>query len=131
MLTHRRKVEKTDSPVLAGVLAQIGNNLLKQAKWSEAEPMLRECLAIRDKVVPDDWSRFNTMNQLGGALLGRGRYAEAEPLLLSGYDGMKARAAKIPRRPSPGCPRRPSGSCDFTMPGASPKRPLRGRGGSA
>ncbi len=104
VLTHRRKVEKTDSPVLAGVLAQIGNNLLKQAKWSEAEPMLRECLAIRDKVVPNDWSRFNTMNELGGALLGRGRYAEAEPLLLSGYDGMKARAAKIPPAAKPRVP---------------------------
>ena len=52
--------------------------------------------------VPDDWSRFNTMSQLGGSLLGQGRYAEAEPLVVPGYEGMKAREAKIP---APGKPR--------------------------
>jgi hypothetical protein len=34
---------------------------------------------------------------LGGALLGQKKYAEAEPLLLKGYEGMKAREAKIPK----------------------------------
>ncbi len=33
---------------------------------------------------------------LGGALLGQKKYADAEPLLLSGYEGMKQRAAQIP-----------------------------------
>ena len=46
---------------------------------------------------PDDWPRFNAMSLLGGALLGQGRYAEAEPLIVAGYEGMKAREAKIPR----------------------------------
>ncbi len=36
------------------------------------------------------------MSLLGGALLGQGRYAEAEPLVIGGYEGMKAREAKIP-----------------------------------
>jgi hypothetical protein len=36
------------------------------------------------------------MSKLGGALLGQGRYAEAEPLITQGYEGMRARAAKIP-----------------------------------
>ena len=69
---------------------------MKQSRWSEAEPILRECLAIRDKVIPDLWQRFNTMSQLGGALLGQGRYAQAEPLIVGGYEGLKAREAKIP-----------------------------------
>jgi hypothetical protein len=64
--------------------------------WSEAEPVLRECLAIRATALPDDWSRFNTMSQLGGALLGQGRCAEAEPLVVPGYEGLKARANRIP-----------------------------------
>ena len=42
------------------------------------------------------------MSSLGGALLGQGRHAEAEPLIVSGYEGMKAREAKIP---PPGKPR--------------------------
>ena len=33
---------------------------------------------------------------LGGALLGQKKYAEAEPLLVSGYEGMHDRVAKIP-----------------------------------
>jgi hypothetical protein len=75
---------------------------MKQARWTEAEPLLRECLAIRAKAAPDDWSRFNTMSLLGEALLGRGQYPEAEPLVVPGYEGMKAREAAIP---PPGRPR--------------------------
>ena len=29
-------------------------------------------------------------------MLGQGKYAEAEPLVVGGYEGMKAREAKIP-----------------------------------
>jgi hypothetical protein len=56
---------------------------------------LREGLAIRAKATPDDWSRYEAMSLVGGALLGQGRYAEAEPLLVQGYEGMKAREARI------------------------------------
>jgi eukaryotic-like serine/threonine-protein kinase len=34
---------------------------------------------------------------LGGSLLGQKQYAAAEPLLLAGYEGMKQRAADIPK----------------------------------
>ena len=34
--------------------------------------MLRECLAIREKAMPDDWLRFNAMSLLGGACWARG-----------------------------------------------------------
>jgi tetratricopeptide (TPR) repeat protein len=95
-LARRRKTEKPDSPLLAGDLAMLGRNLLKRSRWPEAEPILRECLAIREKAIPDDYRRFNTASLLGGALLGQGKYAEAEPLVIGGYDGMKAREAKIP-----------------------------------
>src|SRR5207248_1672140 len=70
--------------------------LLKEQKWAEAEPVLRECLKIRAAKLPDDWSTFNTRSLLGASLLGQKKYAEAEPLLLSGYEGMTARAATIP-----------------------------------
>jgi hypothetical protein len=77
-------------------MAQLGHVLLQQEKWSEAEPVLRACLAVREKAQPGVWSTFNTRAQLGGALLGQGRYAEAEPLVVAGYEGMQARAATIP-----------------------------------
>jgi eukaryotic-like serine/threonine-protein kinase len=73
-----------------------GPVLLEQKKWTDAEPLLRECLAIREKTRPDAWSTFNTQSMLGGALLGQKQYAEAEPLLLEGYEGMKAREKTIP-----------------------------------
>ncbi len=57
-------------PAYAGALAQFGVNLLHQKKWTDAEPLLRECLAIREKNQPDAWQTDNTKSLLGGALLG-------------------------------------------------------------
>jgi hypothetical protein len=90
-----------ESPELAGMLAQIGMSHLQQKKWAEAEPLLRECLAIREKFQPEEWTTFNTRSTLGGSLLGQKKYALAEPLILSGYEGMKAREAKIPPQGMP------------------------------
>src|SRR5262245_54876968 len=86
----------SNSPQLAGMLAQISFGLLKQKKWCEAEPLLRECLAIREKSLPDAWLTFNTQSMLGGLLLGQKKYAEAEPLLLQSYEEMKKREVTIP-----------------------------------
>jgi tetratricopeptide (TPR) repeat protein len=97
----RQRFGPTD-PRTAGILAPLGLSLIQQARWAEAEPILRECLAIREKVQPDEWTTFNTRSLLGGSLLGRKAYAEAEPLIVSGYEGMKAREARIP---PPGRPR--------------------------
>jgi hypothetical protein len=85
-----------DSVVYANELAALGTNLLLQQKLSDAEAVLRPCLAIREKKQPDAWTTFNSRSALGGALLGQKKYADAEPLLLAGYTGLKARAAKIP-----------------------------------
>ncbi len=74
----------------------LGLSLIQQAKWAEAEAILRECLAIREKSQPDGWTTFNTRSLLGGSLLGQKKYAEAEPLIVAGYEGMKAREARIP-----------------------------------
>ena len=63
----------------------------------EAEPLLRECLAIREKTQPDDWQTFDAQSLLGGALLGQKKYAEAEPLLLPGIRGHEAAGEGDPR----------------------------------
>ena len=85
-----------DSLPFAGQLASLGLNLLQQRKALDAEHVLRDCLAIRQNKVPDDWTTFNTKSALGGALLAQKKFADAEPLLLKGYEGMKQRDAKIP-----------------------------------
>lgn len=95
------------SPAYADELAALGRLLLRQAKWAEAEPKLRECLAIREKTQPDAWTTFHAMSVLGGALLSQAAraeddgkktklLAEAEPLLLKGLHGMEQRASAIP-----------------------------------
>ena len=99
-LPEARKTLPKDSPQLTGMLAAIGLGLLQQKKWTEAEPLLRECLAIREKSQPDGWSTFNTKSLLGGALLGQKKYADAEPLLLAGYEGMKQRENTMPPQAS-------------------------------
>jgi TolA-binding protein len=82
---------------MVDVLASLGLCLLKSGKPADAEPVLRECLAIRDKKQPDDWMTFNTKSLLGAALLGQKKYTDAEPLLLAGYEGMKKRLDTRPQ----------------------------------
>ncbi len=96
MLADARRSLPAGSPQLAGVLAQSGFALLQAKAFADAEPLLRECLAIREKAEPDAWTTFNMQSLLGGALLGQKKPGEAEPLLLKGYEGMKARAKSIP-----------------------------------
>jgi hypothetical protein len=69
--------------------------LLKQQRYAEAEPLLRECLKFREQNEANDYLTFYTKSLLGGSLLGQKKYAEAEPLLLAGYEGMKQREGKI------------------------------------
>jgi hypothetical protein len=95
-LDHVKATAGADSLDYANELAEHGQNLLVQKEWSEAERLLRECLAIRQKHLGagdpgSGWLVFNTMSLLGGALLGQQKYAEAEPLLVKGYEGLKAR----------------------------------------
>ena len=96
LLEETREQYGPADPRTAGRMAQLGLNLLNQKKWTEAETLLRECLAIREKIEPEVWSTFGVKSMLGGALLGQKRYADAEPLLTQGYQGLKQRAAKIP-----------------------------------
>jgi eukaryotic-like serine/threonine-protein kinase len=93
-VTRRRKTEKPGSHLLAGDLGNLGGILLKQAKWSEAEPLLRASPAIRVKMILNDHRRFNVESLFGGVLFGQEKYAEAEPLVVGGYEGMKARQAR-------------------------------------
>ena len=51
-LPEARKALPNDSPQLAGLLAQIGLGMLEQKRWTEAEPLLRQCQAIRERLSP-------------------------------------------------------------------------------
>jgi serine/threonine protein kinase/tetratricopeptide (TPR) repeat protein len=96
VLRRRKNKKAPDQSDTMAAMGGLGLALLRLQKHAEAEPLLRECLAIREKTQPDLWTTFNTQSLLGGALLGQKKYAEAEPLLLAGYEGMKQRRKSIP-----------------------------------
>ena len=96
-LKLRKPILGPDHPDTVGTMAQLGSLLIEKRLFTEAEPLLRECLAIREKTKPDDWKTFNTRRMLGSALLGQKKYADAEPLLSKGYEGMKEREKSIPK----------------------------------
>jgi tetratricopeptide (TPR) repeat protein len=73
------------------LLTRLGRAYLAQKKWSEAEPCLRECVAIWERRPDDFWMKCDAQSLLGESLLGQKKYAEAEPLLLKGYEGLKER----------------------------------------
>jgi hypothetical protein len=77
-------------------LAELGKILVDQERYAPAEPILRECLTIRTKEMPENWLRFNAASMLGGALLGQKKYDEAKPFLLAGYEGMKKHKNQVP-----------------------------------
>ena len=96
LLAAARKDLPAGNLELGGLLARIGLVHLQMEKYAESEPLLRECLAIREKAQADSWLTFNTYSLLGNALLGQKKYAEAEPLLIKGYEGMEQRFTSIP-----------------------------------
>ena len=87
--------ERLSPYALSRHLALLGTVLLDTEPVA-AEPVLRECLKIREKLSPNDWTTANTKSMLGGALLAQGRAAEAEPLLTAGYAGLLRGVDKIP-----------------------------------
>jgi serine/threonine protein kinase len=71
-------------------------NLLRQKKWAEGEPLLRDYLILCENSHPDAWTTFHVKSLLGGCLSMQKNYAAAEPLLLEAYEGLKKREASIP-----------------------------------
>jgi hypothetical protein len=100
-LSDTRKHLKPDSPQLADQLAVAGSQLLGLKEFASAEPILRECLVLREKLVTTNqvlpWRVASAKSMLGGALLGQKKYADVEPLLLAGYDGLQKDEKLIPR----------------------------------
>jgi tetratricopeptide (TPR) repeat protein len=76
---------------LAGALMPLGRALTAVGKAADAEPILRECLAIRERTQPDTWPLATAQAVLGATLLERKQYEEAERRLRAGFDGMRDR----------------------------------------
>jgi tRNA A-37 threonylcarbamoyl transferase component Bud32 len=73
---------------LAESLEDLALVLFAEGRPAEAEGLLRECLAIREKKALYVWRKHRTEARLGVCLLAQKEFAEAEPWLLSGYEGL-------------------------------------------
>jgi tetratricopeptide (TPR) repeat protein/tRNA A-37 threonylcarbamoyl transferase component Bud32 len=95
LAAYRQQFPPRSSALLSALFGR-GSDLVDYGYFTDAEPLLRECLAVGETSHPDHWTTFSTQSVLGASLAGQRKYAEAEPLLVSGFEGMKAREAKIP-----------------------------------
>jgi serine/threonine protein kinase/tetratricopeptide (TPR) repeat protein len=87
-----------EDPVTLQAMNELGQCLVDAQRPAEAEPLLRECLAVSQKkqTYPGTTSRAQSL--LGGSLIAQQKYAEAEPLLRQSYEGLKQGTAKLPWR---------------------------------
>jgi serine/threonine protein kinase/tetratricopeptide (TPR) repeat protein len=102
-LALRRKLISQASPPLPAnlshlldALCRLTRTLLAETKFTAAEPLAREAVALGTAELPEAWQTANARSLLGGNLLGQQKFADAEPLLLAGYEGLRQHEAKIP-----------------------------------
>jgi tetratricopeptide (TPR) repeat protein len=67
--------------------------------WKASEPLLRDCIEIRDKFERDEWDYwtvYSDRSNLGESLMKQGNLEEAEAYLNDGCQGLMENAEKIP-----------------------------------
>jgi non-specific serine/threonine protein kinase/serine/threonine-protein kinase len=77
----RRRVLGPRNPDTLTSMRGLGRNLMRQARYAEAEKLDRETLDTQRRVLgPEHPDTLKSMNNLATLLVGEGRYAEAEKL---------------------------------------------------
>lgn len=95
----RRKLTPDDEMGIAGSQMLIAVSLIRQTRYAEATPILREVLRMRDSVFgPDHWLVQNTRSQLGECLWEEAQFEEARNLIESGYEGLRSNPDAPPAR---------------------------------
>ena len=73
-----------DSPQYASKLTALGRNLLRQRRFTDAEPVLRDSLAIGEQKQPDNWATWMALARASSGAERRdacARAREANPRL--------------------------------------------------
>jgi tetratricopeptide (TPR) repeat protein len=100
MLEQARRELDGNDPRLANDLAMLGRGMVAAKHFDEAEPLLREALAIRQQKLPNTWQVASVRSLLGESLSARGKYEEAETHLLEGFEGLNGHRDKLPMPPN-------------------------------
>src|SRR5262249_28273642 len=98
-----RRIAPEGSSRFTEAARMLGEALLGQGRYAEAEPLLREHLAAMEKRSPGAFAVLFSRACLGAAVFGQKRYTDAEPLLLAAYEAMSERQAShsVPERSWP------------------------------
>jgi hypothetical protein len=97
--TARRAVEgyrtsaNTDHAEYAHALGILGMIEIARGRAAESASLLREAVALRQRLAPDAWRTAEASSLLGHALALGGSFAEAEPLVLRSYERLRGIAA--------------------------------------
>jgi tetratricopeptide (TPR) repeat protein len=91
-----REILQPDSRGLAETLSDLGESLLRQEKFADAESVLIESVGIFEKKQPNLSPLFTAQSRLGWALLGQGKNAPAKDLLLNAHKGLARRQIERP-----------------------------------
>jgi serine/threonine-protein kinase len=94
LLAYHRRNLPTNSVELGHALSLVGGFFLERGNYTEAEPLLHECLAIRQVQAPDELSTAMTQFMLGSTLLKEHRLPDAEQALLQTIQSLNRRELK-------------------------------------
>ena len=74
----------------AAHLALLGWSRIERERFADAEDALRECISIRERIMPGSWLAFNAMSMLAESLCGQSRFKDAEPFAVRGFEGIRS-----------------------------------------
>jgi len=97
-LAFARSEFATQPTELVAKLFLIAKGYVRLQLWEHAEPVLRETIALGQKVNPDLWINFQARSILGEVLLKKGNLTEAELHLVAGHEGLQARSNSLNSR---------------------------------
>jgi tetratricopeptide (TPR) repeat protein len=95
VLRKRRDTLGPEHPDTLMSMGGLGAAYRRTSAPERAEAVLRECLELRRRLMPDAWETFYVQVNFGCALVDQKRFAEAEPILIAGFEGLSARAKQI------------------------------------
>jgi tetratricopeptide (TPR) repeat protein len=99
MLEVDTKIFGLESAKVCNDQVRVAMCLIRTERPAEAEGLLRQCVKVREKVLPPGtWTIYSARSLLGEALAAQKKFDEAEPLLVSACDDLQKNEVAPPIR---------------------------------